>query len=60
MDIHAFSIPGNKNQNGFASIVSGFHKNPAEQYECNGKAIDFAYQVWKELYFMMAKKTSGK
>ena len=58
MDIHAFSIPGNKNQNGFASIVSGFHNNQNhdEPYECNGKAIDFCIPSVERIVFYDGKK----
>lgn len=57
MDIHAFSIPGNKNQEGFASIVSGFHKkNNTDQYECNGKAIDFCIPSVERIVFYDGKE----
>ena len=57
MDVHAFSIAGNQNQCGWASIIiKNIPMNDTEPYECSGKAIDFCIPSVERIVWSAYKK----
>jgi hypothetical protein len=61
MDVHAFSIAGNQNQCGWASIIiKEIPRNDTEPYECSGKAIDFCIpSVERIVWYDYKKRGAG-
>jgi hypothetical protein len=57
MDVHAYSIAGNQNQCGWATIMSKkIPKRVTEPYECRGKAIDFCIPSVERIVWSDYKK----
>ena len=60
MDIHAFSIAGNKNQFGLMGIVRGIPPHVHEDFECNNKAIDYCIpSVLRKVFYSAKKQKDG-